>query len=188
MNNPASGQLLTISEMVQRKRREGRSLRDLAADSGGVVGFNTFDKLSKGEVTAWPSSNDTIEAVARALGVDARQVVLGYARQLGIDVAENRSMLASMLPSETENLSLDQARAVANLIKAFTATQSAPAPAVLIDMSGFTDDNIRSVIDLYNELRGRGVRVMEEGDTAMAATFDSLAAALDTAVGAARRR
>lgn len=93
------GRELTIAELVRQKLATGLTLRQLEERSGGSVPYQTFGKISKGEVKGWPKSRQVIEGTASALGVDAREVVLRYATQFEIDVSEDRSLLASMLPS-----------------------------------------------------------------------------------------
>lgn len=122
---PQSEPVLTITQLVQAHLDNGRTLRQLEADSGGVVAYTQFDKISKGQIRQWPRSAEAVNAMARALDVDARQIVLSYAAQFGIDVREQRSTLASMLPSGTDRLSMRQARAFAALVKA--VVEEAPA-------------------------------------------------------------
>ena len=128
MVDPRSGQVPTIAELVRQKLATGLTLRQLEERSGGAVPYQTFGKISKGEVKGWPKSREVIEGTAHALGVDPREVVLGYATQFDIDVAEDRSLLASMLPASSAALTIEQAQAVANLIRAFTTPAAVPPP------------------------------------------------------------
>ncbi len=108
--DPGSGHVPTIAQLVRQKLATGMTLRQLEERSGGSVPYQTFGKISKGEVRGWPKSREVIEGTASALGVDAREVVLSYATQLEIDVSEDRSLLASMLPASTDALTIEQAR------------------------------------------------------------------------------
>lgn len=121
---PHSEPVLTIAQLVQAHLDNGRTLRQLEDDSGGVVAYTQFDKISKGQITQWPRSSQAIEAMAHALDVDARQIVMSFAAQFGIDVREQRSTLASMLPAGTDRLSTKQARAVAALVRAIVEEDS----------------------------------------------------------------
>src|SRR3954465_2235068 len=153
MVDPRSGQVPTIAELVRQKRATGLTLRQLEARSGGAVPYQTFGKISKGEVKGWPKSREVIEGTANALGVDPREVVLSYATQFEIDVSEDRSLLASMLPASTGDLTIEQAQAVAGLLRAFTTPANArPAPTEPFNISGFTTAERRQVTDLVLEL------------------------------------
>ena len=128
MVDPGSGPVPTIAQLVRQKLATGLTLRQLEERSGGSVPYQTFGKISKGNVKGWPKSREVIEGTASALGVDAREVVLSYATQFEIDVSENRSLLASMLPASTGALTIEQAQAVAGLISAFTAPAAPVSP------------------------------------------------------------
>ncbi|HEY0168449.1 MAG TPA: hypothetical protein VGB75_15510 [Jatrophihabitans sp.] len=175
---------MTIEELVRQKLATGLTLRQLEQRSGGSVPYQTFGKISKGEVRGWPKSREVIEGTASALGVDAREVVLSYATQFQIDVSEDRSLLASMLPASTGTLTIEQAQAVAELIKAFTtpaATTPAattPAAASPVDVSVLTTVERRHATDLLLEMGDRRRAASGEGLSAFAAVLSSLERAL----------
>jgi hypothetical protein len=175
----------TIAELVRQKLATGLTLRQLEERSGGSVPYQTFGKISKGEVRGWPKSREVIEGTAQALGVDAREVVLSYATQFEIDVSEDRSLLAAMLPASTGTLTIEQAQAVAGLIKAFTAPSAAALPVralPLLDISAFTTVERRQVTDLLRELGDRSRAADSEGLTAFAAVLSFLESALASAI------
>jgi hypothetical protein len=175
----------TIAELVRQKLATGLTLRQLEERSGGSVPYQTFGKISKGEVRGWPKSREVIEGTAHALGVDAREVVLSYATQFEIDVSEDRSLLASMLPASTGTLTIEQAQAVAGLIKAFTATTTAASPVQApppMDISMFTTAERRQVTDLLFELGDRSRAASVDGLTAFAAILSYLESALASAI------
>lgn len=181
-----SGGVPTIAQLVRQKLDTGMTLRQLEERSGGSVRYQTFGKISKGDVKGWPKSREVIEGTASALGVDAREVVLSYATQLEIDVSENRSLLVSMLPASTGALTIEQAQAVAGLICAFTAPTE-PASSVrspLVDISGFTTVERRQVTDLLLELGDRRGAASAEGLTALESVLSFLEGALAAVVGA----
>ncbi|MBV9822715.1 MAG: hypothetical protein JO144_10790 [Actinobacteria bacterium] len=187
MVDPRSGQVPTIAELVRQKLATGLTLRQLEERSGGAVPYQTFGKISKGEVKGWPKSREVIEGTASALGVDPREVVLGYATQFEIDVAEDRSLLASMLPASTALLTVEQAQAVANLLRVFAPQVEAPRePAEqlsALDISSFTTAERRQVTDLVLELgeRARGARV--DSQIALASVLTYLQGVLAAAIG-----
>jgi hypothetical protein len=174
----------TIAELVRQKLATGLTLRQLEERSGGSVPYQTFGKISKGEVRGWPKSREVIEGTAQALGVDAREVVLSYATQFEIDVSEDRSLLASMLPASAGTLTIEQAQAVAGLIKAFTtpATAASPVRTAPMDISRFTTAERRQVTDLLLEMGDRSRAASVEGLTAFAAVLSFLGSALASAI------
>jgi len=181
MVDPRSGQVPTIAELVRQKLATGLTLRQLEERSGGSVPYQTFGKISKGDVKGWPKSREVIEGTAHALGVDPREVVLSYATQFDIDVAEDRSLLASMLPATTGELTIEQAQAVASLIRAFT-TPARPAPLTQLGIARFSTAERRQVTDLVLEL-GERVRAAEADHlTALASVLAYLEAALAAAI------
>jgi hypothetical protein len=152
--DPSSGHVPTIAQLVRQKLATGLTLRQLEERSGGSVPYQTFGKISKGDVKGWPKSREVIEGTASALGVDAREVVLSYATQFEIDVSEDRSLLASMLPASTGDLTIEQAQAVAALLRAFARPANA-GPAPTFDISDFTTAERRQITDLVLELGER---------------------------------
>ncbi|MEO7260652.1 MAG: hypothetical protein ABI047_05265 [Jatrophihabitantaceae bacterium] len=180
MVDPGPGHVPTIAELVRQKLSTGLTLRQLEERSGGSVPYQTFGKISKGEVRGWPKSRQVIEGTASALGVDAREVVLSYATQFDIDVSEDRSLLASMLPASTAALTIEQAQAVAALIRAFTAPAAAASPVQLaaMDITTFTTAERRQVTDLLFELGDRSRAADSEGLTAVASVLAFLEGAL----------
>ena len=184
MVDPGSGHVPTIAELVRQKLATGLTLRQLEERSGGSVPYQTFGKISKGEVRGWPKSREVIEGTASALGVDPREVVLSYATQFEIDVSEGRSLLASMLPASTAGLTIEQAQAVAGLIRAFTTPTSAASPPQLapMDISAFTTAERRQVTDLLLELGDRTQAARTEGLTGLASVLAFLESALASVV------
>ena len=173
----------TIAELVRQKLATGLTLRQLEERSGGAVPYQTFGKISKGDVKGWPKSREVIEGTAHALGVDAREVVLSYATQFDIDVSEDRSLLASMLPASTVALTIEQAQAVAGLIQAFTTSAPADRPASLpLDISSFSTAERRQVTDLVLELGDRSRAAESEGHAALASVLSYLERVLASAI------
>ncbi|HEY0166397.1 MAG TPA: hypothetical protein VGB75_05075 [Jatrophihabitans sp.] len=182
----------TIEELVRQKLASGLTLRQLQERSGGAVAHQTFGKISKGEVKGWPKSREVVEGTAHALGVDPREVVLSYATQFRIDVSEDRSLLASMLPASTGTLTIEQAQAVAQLIRAFTTPTAGPTAATAptaaaqaapsVDASVLSTVERRQATDLLLDLADRRRAASGEGLTAFAAVLSSLERALAAVV------
>jgi hypothetical protein len=190
MVDPRSGHVPTIAELVRQKLATGLTLRQLEERSGGSVPYQTFGKISKGDVKGWPKSREVIEGTAHALGIDPREVVLSYATQFDIDVAEDRSLLASMLPATTADLTIEQAQAVASLIRAFTTPARPAPPAPLaqlaaLDIARFSTAERRQVTDLVLELGDRARAAEADHLTALASMLAFLEAALAAALAEA---
>ena len=181
--DPTSGHVPTIAELVRQKLATGFTLRQLEERSGGSVPYQTFGKISKGEVRGWPKSREVIEGTASALGVDPREVVLSYATQFDIDVSEDRSLLASMLPASAAGLTIEQAQAVAALIQAFTAPTS--APRLPLDISRFTTAERRQVTELVLELGTRARAAEADQLTTLASVLSLLEGFLASAINEA---
>ena len=183
MVDPSSGQVPTIAELVRQKLATGLTLRQLEQRSGGSVPYQTFGKISKGEVRGWPKSREVIEGTASALGVDPREVVLSYATQFNIDVSEDRSLLASMLPVSAATLTIEQAQAVAALVQAFTAPAAEMPPQRLpLDISKLTTAERRQVTDLLFELGDRARAANAERLKALASVLALLESTLVSAI------
>lgn len=115
-----SSEVPSISQLVRGAIDAGMSTRQLARACDDVVAHQTFGSLANGEIRAWPKNADTVRGLAKALGVDARAVILGFAVDLGLDVREDRSMLSTLLPASVSQLKPEEARVVAQLVSMLT--------------------------------------------------------------------
>jgi hypothetical protein len=183
--DPGSGHVPTIAQLVRQKLATGLTLRQLEERSGGSVPYQTFGKISKGDVKGWPKSREVIEGTASALGVDAREVVLSYATQFDIDVSEDRSLLASMLPASAGELTIEQAQAVAGLLRAFATPVEVGASPLPFDISSFTTAERRQVTDLLLELGDRARSASTDNLSALASVLSYLEGVLAAAIGEA---
>ena len=112
--------VLTITDLIRAKLDTGKSVRDLARDSGDRVKHQTFDDYSRRAPKSWPKETKTISGMAAALGVTETSIVLAYAASLGVDVAVD-SMLAQQLPAATVHLTPQLRNAIVALINAAAA-------------------------------------------------------------------
>lgn len=87
----------TIRDLIHFLLDAGKTVRELAADSGGRVKFQTFQELANHPPKQFPKDNKTIVGMAKALRVSEATVVLAYAKGLGIDVLTD-SRFALRLP------------------------------------------------------------------------------------------
>lgn len=87
----------TIRDLIRSALDEGKSVRDLAADSGDRVKFQTFQELANHPPKQFPKDPKTIAGMAGALRVSETTVVLAYAKGLGIGISTD-SGFALRLP------------------------------------------------------------------------------------------
>lgn len=126
-SGPDSSDVPKISELVRGVIDAGTSARRLQVLSGDAVAHQQFTLIAKGQVKGWPKSPGAVDGLARALGIDARAVVLGFAAELGIEVRESRSLLAAQLPAEAAHLSVEQTTTIAQLVRWIADSESAAA-------------------------------------------------------------
>lgn len=181
MANTEAEQVPTITELVRRRIDDGVSARELSRRSGNVVGRQQFDDLSNGIVAGWPKLPEKLSATALALGVDVKHVVLAYARQFGIDVEEDRSALAAMLPANAADLTIPQAQAIAGLIRAFATPAAHAIECETLNLRVFDDSEVRDVAELWKEMKRRS----EDAQPAMAHALSCLADVLEIALNEA---
>lgn len=98
----------TITELLNASGESGHSLSRL---TGRTVSAQMIYRWMAGEVSGFPTGKHTIPALARALGVRERAVVLGFAASLGYDVGESGSPLAGSVPAGLEQLPAEAQRA-----------------------------------------------------------------------------
>lgn len=123
----------TIKDLIRSELDGGKSVRDLAKDSGERVKFQTFQELSISPPKQFPKDPKTIVGMALALKVSETAIVLAYASSLGITVAAG-SNLAMRLPADVDKLSPAMQDAIINLtraaLKAPEAAVSKPLPSI----------------------------------------------------------
>jgi hypothetical protein len=117
----------TIRELIRKALDGGKSVRDLAEDSGYRVKFQTFQDLSNHAPKQFPKDPKTITGMALALKVSETSIVLAYAKSLGITVATG-SNLSMRLPADVDKLSPDMQDAIVSVARA--ALERAPEKPV----------------------------------------------------------
>lgn len=107
----------TIGDLIREALDTGKSVRDLAADSGDVVKFQTFQELSNRDPKQFPKDPKTIAGMSRALGYPHATIVLAYAKGLGIPV-ETPSAFALRLPYGVDELDREMQTALVSVARA----------------------------------------------------------------------
>jgi hypothetical protein len=119
----------TIKDLIRAALDNGKTVRQLEADSGGRVKFQTFQELSNNAPKNFPRDiSETITGMAIALSVPETTVVLAYAKSLGVRVDAGPSFALRMPPGidrvdhQVQDAMLGLMRAV---VRVEVATQSA---------------------------------------------------------------
>ena len=103
-----------------RTAKGDRSYTDLERHSGGVLGAKRWQQLATRSMLSFPDPK-SINGIAKALNVSARQVVLACAESLGIDVSDRSSTLVALMPPGVERLSEREVSAILSLINSLTS-------------------------------------------------------------------
>lgn len=136
----------TIRELVQSYQdATGASVRTLEERSapkqgqpGKPVSFSYFQKIIKGDVRDFPTNPTTISGIARALGTTELAVVLGFARQRGIDV--RMPVFASQVPAEVDLIPPAEQRALLAYLHVRTTGDTAQRGG--LGVPGDLDDDV----------------------------------------------
>ena len=127
-----SEQILSIGDLIRAERlRSGLSYRDLSARAeaaGFSVKFQYLNDLVNTGPKSWPKNTDTFRALAAALQLPVRRIILAYAISLGLDVADPESRLASRLPAHVDLISAEMTDSLLHLIRVASAEAAAKAP------------------------------------------------------------
>lgn len=110
----------TIKDLIRSALDSGKSVRDLAEDSGQRVKFQTFQELSNNPPKQFPKSPETITGMALALKTSETNIVLAYAMGIGITVSTG-SNLSMRLPADVDKLSPEMQDAVVSVVRAALA-------------------------------------------------------------------
>lgn len=117
----------TISELIHTQRDSTgdsyREMADRAAAAGYTIKFQTLQELATVPPRGWPKKADTFKALAHALQVSERAVVLAYARSFGLDVSEGSSLLEVLLPAGTRDVDRGLQQAIAGVVRAAVSAQ-----------------------------------------------------------------
>jgi hypothetical protein len=150
----------TIKELIRAALDNGKTVRQLEADSGGRVRFQTFQEWSNAAPKNFPRDvHETITGMAVALGVTETTVVLAYARGLGVRIA-GASPFALRVPPGVDGVDAAVQESMLSLMRAIvrmeTAAQSdAPSQsgqtqeAALLDEREFDEDGF--VLDAFRD-------------------------------------
>lgn len=106
----------SIRDLIQNELDAGKTVRELEADSGYRVKFQTFQELSRNAPKQFPKDLKTVAGMAAALRVTETAVVLAYARGLGVDI-EAPSRFAARLPPGVDSVNGDMQDAIVKLTR-----------------------------------------------------------------------
>lgn len=114
----------TIQQLIRIELDRGKTVRDLEADSGGEVKFQTFHQLATHPPHQFPKETKTIRGIARALRCSEATVVLAYAAGLGIYIS-GLSNFALRLPPGVDDLDPQLQDSMVGVIRAAVKSHTA---------------------------------------------------------------
>jgi hypothetical protein len=149
-----SADVPSIKELITAALDAGKTVRQLEADSGDRVRFQTFQELSKHPPKQFPKYAETITGMAAALNVSESTVVLAYATGLGIPVSAGPTF-ALRLPPGVDTIEPSMQDAIIQVARA--ALQSGrprrlPVNSVTEDQS----EQLSGPLAPFVETRGNG--------------------------------
>jgi hypothetical protein len=106
----------SIRELIRDALDAGRTVRQLADDSNGLVKFQTFQQLANQAPKEFPKQLKTITGMSLALNVPESTVVLAYAKGLGIKVTTG-SAFELRLPPGVDHIDPSVQDAIINLTR-----------------------------------------------------------------------
>lgn len=106
---------MDLSELINI-HRGARTYAELARDCGGSPTDKRLQQLVRQQIKNFPDP-PTVRALARGLRVPESAVVLAAAESLGLDAGRSMPRIIELLPSGAEDLSEEQAAAVAHLVR-----------------------------------------------------------------------
>lgn len=119
-------EVLTIKDLIRAALDNGKTVRQLEADSGGRVRFQAFQELSNNAPKNFPRDMETITGMAIALGVSETTVVLAYAQGLGVRVAAG-SPFALRVPSGIDKLDQSVQESLLGLMRSIVRMETTAA-------------------------------------------------------------
>lgn len=102
-------------------------MSDRAEAAGYRIKFQTINELAMTPPKAWPKRTDTVRALAVALDVTPRTIVLAYAESLGVDVGRPAEF-ANMLPAGTDSIDPEMRDALLGVIRVAARRSNAQTP------------------------------------------------------------
>jgi transcriptional regulator with XRE-family HTH domain len=128
----------TIKELILTQRESlGLSYREMSqrADRAGLkIKHQTIQELATARPKQWPKTSATIRALAEALDVTERAVVLAFARSFDLEVSADSSLLEMILPAGTKNVHPSIQQAIAGVVRAAISAQHEEGPDREADM------------------------------------------------------
>lgn len=114
---------MKLDELI-RTTKGGRSYVALARDTNGKLGAARWQQIATRPLRTFPDPG-TIAAIAAALRVPQRTVVLAAATSLGLQV-DSQSSLVDLIPERAQDLPPHCVAAVLNVVDAMIIMQAAP--------------------------------------------------------------
>lgn len=110
---------MNLSQLIETHKGR-RSYPELARDCGGVPSPKRLQQLVREPIKNFPDP-PTVAALARGLRVPQREVILSAAESLGLEVHDTAPRLMQLMPVGAQDLSEEQAAAIAHLVDVIVA-------------------------------------------------------------------
>lgn len=111
--HPSVGDLLRA-----RKEATGWSNREFEIASGDRVKAQTVDSMLNHKRRSWPKKIETLLGIASMLDVEPEVVVLAWAAELGVPIANDKPLLATRMPPGADKLTIAQQNAIIAQVRA----------------------------------------------------------------------
>lgn len=119
---------MNLAELIF-ERKGADSYNQLAARTGNAISSPRLQQLATQPIKNFPDP-PSIEAIAKALGVDIAAVVLACAESLGLRISRYGTRLGQMLPARVDDLPHNHQEVILNVARALVeALPDEPTPA-----------------------------------------------------------
>lgn len=148
---------MNLSELIDT-HRGGRSYVELARDCGGAPTDKRLQQLVRKPIRNFPDP-PTVMGLARGLRVSQSAVVLAAAESLGLNVGSSMPRLVELLPAGTQDLTEQQAAAIAHLVRTIVdRDEGAGDDGSDVPMGGGPEPTVAGVFE------ARRRHALQEGD------------------------
>ncbi|WP_193613119.1 hypothetical protein [Nocardioides lijunqiniae] len=164
---------MDLSELIDTHKGR-RTYPELSRDCGGTPSGKRLQQLVKDPIKNFPDP-PTMKALARGLRVPERAVVLAAAQSLGLEVRDTMPRLFQLLPTTANDLSEQQAAAIAHLVDAIVEDPRRGEAPTYDDPAESIEPTVAGVLAARAEHERTLKAVAEQGDPEDAEQVDEIA-------------
>lgn len=119
-----------LPSLIRDKLSAGATLQSLEVASGGVVKYQRWGQLSRGERLSEFPRPDSLVAMAKALGQTETMIVIAAARSLGMQVDRRGTAFGQRISAGADQIPRRVRSALLHLIDEMAADASTGEPAM----------------------------------------------------------